>query len=349
MFAICRSSTRITPNRRARSALTFSAQSLRRSPSRARSRAIACLTRPRRFEPRPARASVRCSRRSLIRSRPVRAGQCSNSPGGQGRGDHNAPVDAHRLAVTRRGHRRGDHGEGDMPPARAIPGHPVGLDPRRHRAGPAESHPSGFGHPDLAGPTGHAAHVPLSAARPRSEPLIPPALRHDGRPAGLPGSTNAAIARAKSRSACCCTVSSRRPATGAPPARRSAAGTAAGSPARGFGRGASGRAARPPGSTRTGRARSDPAAPPAGRASGTAGTGTYEHTIEYHRRFRRGEAACPPPPENRGLHAAILMSEVTRARSVPRASAAALAPTPFTLAQRDGPGYWPHPPLRPAA
>ena len=58
----------------------FSAQSVRRSLSRARSRAIACLTRPRRFEPRFARASVRCMRRSLIRSRPVRTGQCSNSP-----------------------------------------------------------------------------------------------------------------------------------------------------------------------------------------------------------------------------------------------------------------------------
>ena len=58
----------------------FSAQSLRRSLSLARSRAIACLARPRRFEPRLARASVRCMRRSLARSRPVRAGQCSNSP-----------------------------------------------------------------------------------------------------------------------------------------------------------------------------------------------------------------------------------------------------------------------------
>ena len=80
MFPICRSSTRITSNRRAMSVLVFSAQSLRRSVSPARSRAIACFTRPRRFEPRCARASVRCRRRSLIRSRPVRAGQCSNSP-----------------------------------------------------------------------------------------------------------------------------------------------------------------------------------------------------------------------------------------------------------------------------
>ena len=80
MFPIFRSSTRITSNRRAMPVDTFSAQSLRRSVSRARSRAIACLTRPRRFEPRAGRASVRCSRRSLFRSRAVRAGQRSISP-----------------------------------------------------------------------------------------------------------------------------------------------------------------------------------------------------------------------------------------------------------------------------
>ena len=80
MVAIFRSSTRIRSNRLVMSVLAFSAQSLRRSLSRTRSRAIACLTRPRRFDPRCARASVRCSRRSLARSGAVRAGQCSNSP-----------------------------------------------------------------------------------------------------------------------------------------------------------------------------------------------------------------------------------------------------------------------------
>jgi hypothetical protein len=80
MVGIRRSSTRITSNRRAMPVLVFSAQSLRRSLSRARNRAIACLTRPRRFDPRFARASLRCSRRSLVRSRPVRAGQCSSCP-----------------------------------------------------------------------------------------------------------------------------------------------------------------------------------------------------------------------------------------------------------------------------
>jgi hypothetical protein len=48
MVPIFRSSTLITSNRRARSVDAFSAQSLRRSVSRARSRAIACFTRARR-------------------------------------------------------------------------------------------------------------------------------------------------------------------------------------------------------------------------------------------------------------------------------------------------------------
>jgi len=37
-------------------------------------------------------------------------------------------------------------------------------------------------------------------------PSFRPALRHDGRPAGLRGSKNATIAWAKSRKACCCTI-----------------------------------------------------------------------------------------------------------------------------------------------
>ena len=177
MFPIFRSSTRITSNRRAMSVETFSAQSLRRSVSRARSRAIACFTRPRRFDPRLARASVRCSRRSLRPLPPGQAGSVQQVPGGQGRGDRHAPVNAHHLAVTRRGNRLRDGGEGDMPPARPVPGHPVGLHPRRHGAGPAEPHPPGLGHPDLADVAGYAAHVPLPPAPPGDpESLIPPGL-----------------------------------------------------------------------------------------------------------------------------------------------------------------------------
>src|ERR1035437_4936608 len=59
-----RFSTRITSNLAARSVLVFSTQSLRRSPSVAFNRPIRVPTFLRRFDPRRARASLRCSRRS---------------------------------------------------------------------------------------------------------------------------------------------------------------------------------------------------------------------------------------------------------------------------------------------
>jgi hypothetical protein len=80
MLPIWRSSTRIRSNRRAMPVLAFSAQSLRRSVSRARSRATANLARVRRFDPRRARASFRSSRRRRVRSGAVRPGACSSSP-----------------------------------------------------------------------------------------------------------------------------------------------------------------------------------------------------------------------------------------------------------------------------
>src|ERR1035437_1701163 len=59
-----RFSTRITSKRRARPVVVFSTQSLRRSPSVAFNWPIRVLTLRRRFDPRRARASLRCSRRS---------------------------------------------------------------------------------------------------------------------------------------------------------------------------------------------------------------------------------------------------------------------------------------------
>ena len=58
----------------------FSTQSRRRSTSRALSLAIASLVRCRLLEPRLARASRCCSRRSRVRSPGVRLGVCSSSP-----------------------------------------------------------------------------------------------------------------------------------------------------------------------------------------------------------------------------------------------------------------------------
>src|SRR5664280_652129 len=63
MPLMLRFSRRITSNLRARSVLVFSTQSLRRSPSLAFSPAIRAFTLWRRFDPRAARASLRCSRR----------------------------------------------------------------------------------------------------------------------------------------------------------------------------------------------------------------------------------------------------------------------------------------------
>ena len=208
MLPICRSSTRITSKRRAMPVLAFSAQSLRRSVSRARSLAIACLH--------PA-AAVRsppgAGQPALQPPQPGplprgQGGAVQHLAGGQGRGDRHAPVDAHRLAVTgcrepARGSRRRRRASGPRGPS----GHPVGLHARRHGAGPAEPHPPGFGHPDLADLAGHAADIPLPAAARRS------GIPHPARPCattaagpGCAGSKNAVIARAKSRSACCWTV-----------------------------------------------------------------------------------------------------------------------------------------------
>ena len=75
MLPICRSSTRITSKRRAMPVETFSAQSLRRSLSRARILAIACLTRPRRFDPRFARATGAAA--AAAASAPARSGRGS--------------------------------------------------------------------------------------------------------------------------------------------------------------------------------------------------------------------------------------------------------------------------------
>jgi len=99
-------------------------------------------------------------------------------------GDRHAPVDAHGLAVTRRGHRFGNGGEGHVPAAGPVLGHPVGLHAWRRRARPAEPHPPGLRHPHLAGMARHPAHLPLPAATSRDpESLIAPGLA----PARLPG------------------------------------------------------------------------------------------------------------------------------------------------------------------
>ena len=176
MLPIRRSSTLIRSNRRAISVLAFSVQSLRRSASRARSRARASRTRPRQFEPR--RPGQACAPAAPARALPHgQAGDAKQVSGRQGRGHCHAPVDAHGVAVTRRRNRPGNYREGNMPAPGPVHRHPVRLHPRRHGPGPAEPHPTGLRHPHLPHPARHPAHVPLPPAlSDDAEPLVPPGL-----------------------------------------------------------------------------------------------------------------------------------------------------------------------------
>ena len=116
---------------------------------------------------------------------PGQAGNVQQLSRRQGRRHRHAPVNAHYLPVTRRRNRLGDHGECDMPAARPIQRHPVGLDARRHGAGPAEPHPPSLRHPYLACPPAQPPHMPgLDGDHP--EPLIPLGLA-PGRPPGRVG------------------------------------------------------------------------------------------------------------------------------------------------------------------
>ena len=177
MLLIFKSSTLITSNRRARSVLVFSTQSLSRSVSRARSRAAASRTCVRRSEPRRARASFRSSRRSLFRSGTVRPGTRSSSPV-----DRAADTATPRSTPTTSPLPGAWIGSGMAAkamcqrPARSI-GHPVGLHSRRYRPGPAEPHPTDLRHPDLADFPAEPTHLPLLSSPPHNpEPLVPSCL-----------------------------------------------------------------------------------------------------------------------------------------------------------------------------
>ena len=165
-----------------------------------------------------ARASLRCSRRSRARSAPLSPGTRSSSPV-----DRAADTATPRSMPTVWPLPGAGTGSGTAANATCqrpgpVPGHPVGLHSRRHRAGPAEPYPSGLRHPHLAHVAGQPPHI-AGLERDDPEPSFRPALRHDG-PADAcrrssspwPGRSRAAPAAAPSGSL--------RPATGAPPARR---------------------------------------------------------------------------------------------------------------------------------
>ena len=175
MFLMRRSSTLIRSNRRARLVLAFSAQSFRRSVSRAFNRAMASRTRPRRFEPCRVRTSLRSNRRMRLRSRAVRPSDVQQLPGRQRRRHRHTPIDAHDLLVAWREDRVGDDCKGDMPAPGPVHAHPIGPGPRRHRAGPAEPHPTRLRHPYLAGLPAQPPDMP-GPDRDDPEPLVAPGL-----------------------------------------------------------------------------------------------------------------------------------------------------------------------------
>ena len=279
MFLICRSSTRITSNRRA-----MSCWSSRPSPCAGPSPGPQPGDRV--LDPATAvRAPLGAGELALQPPQPGplprgQAGAVQQFPGGQGRGDRHPPVDAHRLAVTGGGNRRGDHGEGDMPAAGAVHRHPVGLRVRRYRRDQRNRT-----HPALGtqtSPTLRDKRRRPTAARGRRS-----GIPHPGRPcattAAGPGSPveerGHRLGEVAQRLLLDRLGAGRQPRVlgsglGELPALFQVArrAGAAGVPVD---------AARRPGSTRTGRGRSGPAAPPAGRGWGGAGTGTCEHTIGW--------------------------------------------------------------------
>ena len=169
-------------------------------PSRAFSRATASFTRARRSDPRMARASRRCRRRSLALPRQAEARNGSSSPV-----DNAALAAIPRSTPTTSPYARcwdgvGDHGEGDMPVARAVERYPVGLRGRGYGARPAEAHPADLRYPDFAGLAAEPTEC-LGFKATIRKPSSRPAFRHVGR-RWVPAK-KFAIACAKSRSACC--------------------------------------------------------------------------------------------------------------------------------------------------
>ena len=175
-----RSSTRIMSNRRARSVLVFSTQSLRRSASSAFS-AMATATLVWRAGSIHAAngRDVAAAGGVVLLSRAAVAG-VQELPCRQGRRYLHASVHADDLAVPGRGHRRRDHSERDVPAAGTVPGHPIGRGIRQ-RAGEPEPHPADLRHQhprplpgQLFNPAGLGADDPEPFMRPRLAPRRSP-------------------------------------------------------------------------------------------------------------------------------------------------------------------------------
>ena len=215
-------------------------------------------------------------------------------PGGQGRRDGYAPVNAHGLAVAGCRDRRGNGSEGEMPTTRPVHPHSIRLHAYGYGARPPETYPSSLRYPHLSNLAGQAAHVPLVAPPHNPESFIPPGFA-PRRPSG----------RTLRVEECGCRLSKvsqrlllhRLGACTQPVMLGSGFGELPrllpGSAARSHGPGASADAAPRRDSTHTEHGRSGPATPPPGRAREASGTGTCEHTSDYLRHLQGGETALP--------------------------------------------------------
>jgi len=97
--------------------------------------------------------------------------------GRQGSAYGHAPVDADGLARSRPLDGLRDDSECHMPAPGPVHGHPKRLHVLRYLPGPAEPHPSGLGHPDLAHVPVQSAHMPrfdMDDAKPLISACLPP-------------------------------------------------------------------------------------------------------------------------------------------------------------------------------
>jgi hypothetical protein len=104
----------------------------------------------------------------------------------QGRRHRHASVNPYHSTIAGRANRIGDHGEGQMPPARAIHRYPVRFCTFGYWARPAEPHPSSLRHPNLSSSATQPLDLPgLDLNDP--EPLMPPCLASRRTPSRIPG------------------------------------------------------------------------------------------------------------------------------------------------------------------
>ncbi len=153
-----RFSARIKSNSRASRVLVFSAQSLRRSVSRARSREWPA-------PPACGGSSHAGHGRAWFQAQHAPAfgaSQASNVQqltGGKCSRHGHASIDSNGLAVAGRGDRGWNRGESDVPTPGPVQADAVRFHTRRYRAGPAEPYPSGLRDTHLADVARQAADL----------------------------------------------------------------------------------------------------------------------------------------------------------------------------------------------